>query len=99
MGFGLRMTQEKLLKEKTALYQKDKIEFKQTEIEWMTKGKNNYPFYQIGMAIIIVLSLLIVRNPFWQGIGFSVIVFMVGNMIIEAYSNNSLLAYYESLKN
>lgn len=100
MGFGLRISQENLLKEKKALYQQDKVEFHQTEIERMSKVKNNYPKQQIVMVILVVLlltSFLIIKNNVWQGVILSVSVFMIGNIIIEAFSNLAIVAYYENL--
>ncbi|MEN0049816.1 MAG: hypothetical protein AAF806_22330 [Bacteroidota bacterium] len=101
MGFGLRMSQENIRKEKSVLFQKDPIEFKQSERERMEKVKNNYPNYQLVMAIVILVLLLFyffIKIPFWQGVAISVILFMIGNMFIEYFSQKTVLAYYEFLK-
>lgn len=102
MGISLRISQGNILQEKKVLYQKDPTEFKKTEIERMTKVKNNYPKQQKVMALIVALTLLaflLFKSPVWQGVSLSVTVFMVGNMIIEAFSNLAILAYYEQLVN
>ncbi|CAM1358225.1 membrane hypothetical protein [Tenacibaculum sediminilitoris] len=68
MGFGLRISQENLLKENKVLYKHDKVEFQQTEIERMSKVKDNYPRLQIVIVVLVVLSLmafLIIKNIVW----------------------------------
>ena len=100
MGIGLHISQENLLKENKALYKYDKVEFQQTEIERMSKVKNNYPRQQIIMVGLVALSLaafLVINNAVWQGVSLSVAVFMLGNIIIEAFSYLAILAYYKSL--
>ena len=100
MGGGLRFSQENILKEKKALYQKDPVEFRQTEIERMDKVKNNYPKGQIVMVVLATLSMVaffVIKRPFWQGVSLSVTIFFVGNIIIEAFSNLAITAYYEHL--
>jgi hypothetical protein len=102
MGFGLRITQENILKEKAALFEKDPIEFKKIEIERMTKVKNNYPKGQTVMVLLAIsamIAFLFIKSPFWQGVSLIVTVFFVGNIIIEAFSNLAITAYYEHLIN
>ena len=68
----------------------------------MTKVKNNYPKGQIVMVLLATLSMagyLVIKSPFWQGVSLSVTIFFVGNIIIETFSNISIVAYYESLIN
>ena len=100
MGVGLRISQENILKEQKALFEKDPVEFKQTEIERMTKVKNNYPKGQTVMIVFATLSLvafLLIKSPIWQGVSLSVAIFFVGNIIIEAFSNLAITGYYEHL--
>ena len=100
MGIGLRISQENILKEKKLLYQKDPVEFKQLEIERMTKVKNNYPKGQMVMTGLVVLSLvafLLIKSGVWQGICLSFTIFFVGNIIIEAFSYLSIFAYFQIL--
>lgn len=102
MGVGLRFFQEKILQEKKALYQTDQVEFKQSEIERMTKVKNNYPRGQAIMTSLVVIALLgflLVKSQMWQGVSLSLSVFFLGNVIIEAFSYLAILAYYNQLTN
>ena len=102
MGIGLRISQEKILEEKKALYQQDKVKFMQVEIERMTKVKNNYPKAQAIMSGLVVISLiafLLIKSPVWQGISLSFTVFFVGNIIMEAFSYLSIVSYFQSLTN
>lgn len=100
MGVGLRFSQEKILLEKKVLYQTDQIEFKQAEIERMTKVKNNYPIGQAvmtGLVLIALLAFLMIKNQVWQGVSLSLSIFFLGNVIIEAFSYLAILAYYNQL--
>ena len=100
MGVSLRISQERILEEKKVLYQKDTLEFKQTEIERMTKVKSNYPKGQTIMASLVALSLvafLLIKNQVWQGISLSLTIFFIGNIIIEAFSYLSIIAYFQEL--
>lgn len=100
MGIALRISQENILKEKKELYKNDKVEFKQAEIERMTKVKNNYPKGQIFMVVMVVVSLvvfLLVKSPIWQGVSLTLTIFFIGNVIIEAFSGLAIVAYYEQL--
>ena len=102
MGIGLQVSQENILKEQKALYYKDPVEFKQAEIERMVKVKNNYPKGQLVMILLSSCSLvafLIIKSPVWQGVSLSIAIFFVGNIIIEAFSNLAINAYYDQLIN
>ena len=90
----------KILKKKKSLFEQNKVEFKQVEIERMTKVKNNYPKAQAFMAGLVVISLiafLLIKSPVWQGISLSFAVFFVGNIIMEAFSYLSIVSYFQSL--
>ena len=85
MGVGLRISQEKISKEQKALYAKDPVEFKISEIERMTKVKNNYPKGQIVMVSFATLSLiafLLIKSPIWQGVSLVVVIFFVGVVVV-----------------
>lgn len=102
MGVGLRISQEHIWREKKALFEQDKVEFKQVEKERMTKVKNNYPKGQAIMAGLIAISLiafLLIKSPVGQGISLSFTVFFVGNIIIEAFSYLSIVSYFQTLTN
>ncbi|MEM6348824.1 MAG: hypothetical protein AAF927_33375 [Bacteroidota bacterium] len=99
-GIGYRSTEATLLKKQTELFQNSQTEFKQLETERMEKVKKDYPVYQIVFSVFIVAALLVVslvKNPFWHGIAFAMMLLMIGVMIIEAYSQRSINLYYEHL--
>ncbi|NRB50666.1 MAG: hypothetical protein HRU41_23560 [Saprospiraceae bacterium] len=101
-GFGYRSTETTLLKKQTALFQEDQTEFRQVETERMAKVKKDYPVYQMVFSAFIVAALLVilsVKNTYWHGISFAVIILMVGVLISEAYSQQSIQLYYEYLTN
>ncbi len=101
-GFGYRYTETSLLKKQTELFHQNQTEFKQVETDRMTKVKKDYFVYQIVFGGFIVLSVLLiffVKNTYWHGIAFAVLILMVGVMIVEAFSQRSINQYYESLIN
>ena len=101
-GIGYRNTETKLLKNQSELLEKDKVEFHRVESERMTKVVKDYPIYQIGFGVFIILSLLIVllvKNPFWNGVAFAIIILFVLVMISEAFSYKSINEYNEYLTN
>ena len=101
-GIAYHNTETKLLKTQTSLYQKSKIEFQQVETKRMQKVLKDYPIYQIVFGGFIILSLLVVffvKNPFWHGVAFAVIIYNVAVLIVEAYSHQSIVQYYKSLIN
>lgn len=99
-GIAYLNTENKLLKTQTELYQKSPTEFQQIETERMQKVTKDYLVYQIAFGSLIVLSLLVVwfvKNQYWHGIAFSVMLLFVAVMIVEAYSHSSIKAYFEFL--
>lgn len=101
-GFGYRSTETTLLKKQTELFHQNQIEFKQVETERMAKVKKDYPIYQIvfgGFIILSVLMIWFVKNTYWHGVAFAILILMVGVMIVEAFSQRSINQYYESLIN
>ena len=92
--------QEKLLQAQTTLYQKDKVEFKRIESARMLEVKEKNPRDKRIIIVMIIVSLigfLFMKNPFWQGMIFCFIVFLLGIMIIDVFSFHSVKAYYEQL--
>ena len=101
-GYGYLITEKKLLQKQTELIQQNPTQFLNKEKERMTKVIRNFPIYQLVFIVIIIISLLIiffVKNGFLQGIMFSVILYLIGNLIIEQISKTSILTYYEKLIN
>lgn len=101
-GIGYQNTETKLLKNQSELLVKDKVEFHRVESERMAKVMKDYPIYQIGFGAFIILSLLIVllvKNPFWNGVAFAIIILFVLVMISEAFSYQSINEYNKHLTN
>lgn len=101
-GYGYKMTEEKLLKSQTLLYRENTEEFHQKEKERMEKVVKNFPFIQMIFVAIIIISLVInlfINKPLINGFLFSLVIFMVGNLIIESVSKKSINTYFEKLSN
>ena len=101
-GIGYRMTETKLLAKQTQLFEKDAANFQQIETERMAKVIKDYPMYQIVLIALIISALLIIwftKNPYWHGISYAAIIMFVGFMMIEAFSQYSIKAYFQALKN
>ncbi|MET2985209.1 hypothetical protein [Aureibaculum conchae] len=101
-GIGYRITESKLLEKQTQLFQKEEVSFQKIETERMAKVIKEYPIYQMVSIAFIIATLLFIyfiKNPYWQGISYAIIIMFVGFMIIEAFSQHSINAYFENLKN
>jgi hypothetical protein len=99
-GIGYKMTEEKLLKNQTLLYKESSATFHPKEKERMAKVVNNHPKIQIVLVILIIVSLLInlfIDKALVKGILFSLVIFSVGNLIIESVSKKSIDTYFEQL--
>lgn len=99
-GYSYKLTEEKLLKSQTALYQDSPQEFSQLEKNRMLKVVKNFPVIQfvfVGLIITSLIVTLFLDKPFVNGILFSLVIFLVGNMVIEGVSKNSIDTYYEQL--
>ena len=99
-GYGYKKTEDKLQKSQTLLYQENPVEFKQKEKERMAKVVKNFPLIQMIFVAVIAVSLitnLLLNKAFVNGILFSLVIFLVGNMIIESVSKKSIDTYYEIL--
>ncbi len=99
-GIAYLNTENKLLDTKVSLYNENKVEFMQTEIERMEKVKTDYPIYQYVFGAFIIASILVIwlmKNPFWNGVSFSVMLLFTVVLIIEAYSYESINTYLNDL--
>lgn len=99
-GYAYKITEEKLLKSQTLLYQENLVEFNQKEKERMATVVKNFPLIQMVFVAIITVSLitnLFLNKAFINGILFSLVIFLVGNVIIESVSKKSINTYYEIL--
>lgn len=99
-GLGYLNTENKLFESQKALYQEDSEKFISVETTRMAKVLKDYPAYQYVTGSIIILSVLILwfgHKAFWHGIAFSVIIFSVAFLMVEAFSHQSIKTYYEQL--
>ena len=99
-GLGYKRIEDKLLKSQTLLYQESSARFQQQETERMTKVVKNHPKIQIALIVLVMASLIInlfLDKAFVNGILFSLVIFSVGNLIIESVSKKSIDAYFENL--
>jgi hypothetical protein len=102
-GIGFTLNQNKLLKTKAEIYQTDKLEFKQQEVERMQEVNKSVPRIIQGLSIALIalfLALIFFINPlFWRGVTFSVAIYLLGLLIIESLSYLSVKNYLASLLN
>ncbi len=101
-GYGYRLTETKLLEKQKTLYKESPARFHQLEKERMVKVVKSFPFYQIAFIIAIFICLLVIfftKNNFVNGILFAVIIFLLGNTVIEKVSETSIDSYYKKLSN
>ena len=100
---GFIMSQQKLMTSKTEVYQTNPQEFKQQEIERMEKVNKSVPTIVLGLSIAILLLVLalifFIKEPFWRGITFGVIIYFLGLTITESISHLSVKRYLEILLN
>lgn len=100
IGIVYRKTEAKLLEKQSELFQKDPTAFKEVETERMAKVVKNYPLYQIIPLALIAASFLfiwIIPPPFWKGMAFIFILMLIGFLIVEVFSKDSIYAYYKKL--
>ena len=99
-GYGYRITEDKLLSKQSELYEQDQKKFQVAEHERMQKVLGKHPYILIGMSAVIAILLILiffVKNNLIQGILFSVIIYLLGNLIIETISKNSIQLYFDQL--
>ncbi len=93
---------EKTKKESTAIYQKDIKEFVQHEHDRMEKVDKGFILYQITFAAFVLAALIVivfVKAPVLKGIAFAVAILFIGQLIIEAFSHQSISEYTQELRN
>lgn len=101
-GIGYKMTEKKLLKSQTLVFQENSATFHQKEKERMAKVVSNHSKIQIVLVVIIIVSLdvnLFLDKALVNGILFSLVIFSVGNLIIESVSKKSIDTHFERLSN
>lgn len=102
-GVGFYMNQNKLLETKIEAYQLDKKEFKKQEIDRMQKVNKSVPTIILSLSVILIflilVSVLLIKNPLWRGVVFSVLFYILGLLILESISYLSIKNYLRSLLN
>jgi len=99
-GYSYKITEDKLLKSQTAIYESASDEFHQLEKARMQKVVKNFPIIQfvfIGLVIAAILVNVLVDKPMLNGILFAFVIFLLGNMIIESVSKQSISVYFEQV--
>lgn len=102
-GTGFIMNQKKLFETKTETYQTNQVAFEKQEIERMQDVNKSVPRIVVGLSIVLVIVILamalFVSQPFWKGVGFSILIYLLGLLILESISYLSVKQYLESLTN
>lgn len=102
-GIGFIVNQHNLLNTKTETYQSNEREFTRQEVDRMQEVNKSVPKIILGLGIaIVVLTLAVtffIPSPFWKGVSFSVLIYLVGLLIMESISFLSVKTYLESLLN
>ena len=99
-GFGYRNFSVKTQDVQMELLQKNEVEYQQVETERMAKVVKDYPMYQIVFGAFIIIALLViwfVKNPYWHGVAFAVMIQAAAVMLSEAFSHQSIKAYFDYL--
>jgi hypothetical protein len=102
-GVGFTINQNKLLKAKTETYQSNPLEFEKQELVRMQEVNKSVPKIILGLSILIILILLafmfFIKAPLWQGVTFSILIYLLGLLIFESISYVSVKNYLQSLLN
>jgi hypothetical protein len=100
-GIGFNVNQNKLLKEQKETYYSDQHEFKKQELVRMQKVNKSVPNIIIGLSILIIMILLafmfFIKASLWQGVTFSILIYLLGLLIFESISYISVKNYLQSL--
>lgn len=102
-GIAFIVNQKNLLNTKTELYPSSEQEFKQQEVERMQQVNKSVPKVILGLSIALIILLLalifFINPPFWKGVTFGVLIYLVGLLITESISYLSVKNYLQSLIN
>ena len=102
-GVGFTINQNKLLKAKTETYQSNPLEFEKQELVRMQEVNKSVPKIILGLSILIILILLafmfFIKAPLWQGVTFTILIYLLGLLIFESISYVSVKNYLQSLLN
>lgn len=101
-GYAYKMNETKLLVTKTELYKESPQKFHQEEKTRMDMVIKTFPIYQIGFIVGILVCfvlILYINKDFIKGVLFSIVLFFIGNMVVEQVSKSSLVRYHKELNN
>lgn len=100
-GIGFIINQNKLLKTKTETYQSNQLEFKQQEVDRMQQVDKSMPTIILSLSVLLIIMVLalifFISQPFWKGVTFSVLIYLLVLLILESISYFSVKNYLESL--
>lgn len=100
-GIGFIINQNKLLEAKKETYQLNPLEFEKQEIIRIQEVNKSVPKIILGLSITLIISILaliiFVSQPFWKGVAFSILIYLIGVLILESISYLSVKNYLESL--
>lgn len=100
-GIGFNVNQNKLLKAQKETYYSNQLEFEKQELVRMQKVNKSVPNIIIGLSILIILILLafmfFIKASLWQGVTFSILIYLLGLLIFESISYISVKNYLQSL--
>lgn len=100
-GFSYRNFSEKTQKQVIELHQKNQTECLNSEHKRMEKVDKGFLTYQITFASFLLLCIgviLFVGNPFFKGIAFAFALQVLGMMLIESFSHQSISNYTNELR-
>jgi phosphatidylglycerophosphate synthase len=89
------------LKAQKETYYSNQLEFEKQELVRMQKVNKNVPNIIIGLSVLIILILLVfmffIKSSLWQGVTFSILIYLLGLLIFESISYISVKNYLQSL--
>lgn len=102
-GLVFIKNQDSLLKKNTSQYLSNPSEFEKQEVSRMQDVNKSVPKITISLSIVIIVLLLtsIFLEPggFWQGVIFSILIYLLGLLILESISFLSVKNYLQALLN
>lgn len=96
-GITYRISQHNILTKNLKQIHTEVLNVKLSEEKRMKKVMQQYPLYQLIFGIMLfsgALTAFLFTNPFWKGIGFSVMLLYIIIMIIEGFSLKSITKYH-----
>ncbi len=97
IGGGMLYSNPKRLVELPQSYQKDKIEFAQSEKKRVDDFQYGYKVSKIVATVFFLLTLVIfwtTKNPTWMGIGLALTYFAIAGLVVDYFSQERADTYY-----